>query len=198
MEGKSFFSWLRGRTKVVATLLFFFSYWGSQHRINSWTFFFPALHSGEALVYLCSIQLFAEASSWDFFLLSWVGGCVFLTKNPMDRPTGWVFFEQGSVPEACGGCAAACAGCLGHRIWSETKSARHMMWLPTIVLEIWGISKKKQRHPAIGHVAFGMGVLLKFWKVPSWQVGACHQEAGGSWIERTRKTFMSCLRVWVS
>ena len=148
MEGKLFFCGSEVERKSIE---------GVSLRINSWTFFFPALHSGEALVYLCSIQLFAEASSWDFFLLSCVGGCVFLPKIH-GRPTG-AFFRNRQCPWSVWWVCC----CLCWVPWSpnlkRTKSARYMMWLPTIVLEIWGFPKK-QKHPAIGHVAFGMGVLL--------------------------------------
>ena len=176
---------------------------GSQLKYQFVIFFFPALHSGEALVYLCSIQLFAEASSWD----------VFNQKSHVVRPAA--FFRKRQCPWSVWWVCC----CLCWVPWSpnlkRTKSTRYMMWLPTIVLEIWGFPKKpetsrhQQRHCGFWHGCFASDIWSscngdreknctagKFWKVPSWQVGACHRKAGGS--ERTRKTFMSCLRVWVS
>lgn len=198
MEGKSFFSWLRGRTKVVATLLFFFSAIEGVSIESIRELFSFQLFILVRLWFICAAYNFLQRRRAGIFSveLGW-RMCFFNQKShgPSDRLG---FFRTRQCPWSvwwvcCCLCWVPWSPNLKRNQISEAYdvTAYHCAWN-------LGDFQKKQRHPAIGHVAFGMGVLLKFWKVPSWQVGACHQEAGGSWIERTRKTFMSCLRVWVS
>ena len=199
MEGKRFFLWLRGRTKV---------YRGSQLKNQFVNFFLSSSSFWWGFGLSVQHTTFCRGVELGFFSVELCWRMCFFTKNPwssdrclfskqaasLKRVVGVLLSvlgalvtesEANQISEVYDVTAYHCAWNLG--ISKKTETSRHRtrgFWHGCFASDIWSYcSGDSEKNCTAG-------------KVPSWQVGACHPEAGGS--ERTRKTCMSCLRVWVS